>query len=84
MLDASPARDATFRYRRELARNRVDLACMPLIMLGNAILIAYFGFLIWTMDIVLVSGKLARIAVRPDLFLLRLGGHLCHRRDLPV
>ena len=51
--------------RRELARNRIDLHA--LIMLGNAILIAYFGFLIWTMDIVLVSGKLVRIAVQPDL-----------------
>jgi hypothetical protein len=53
--------------RSELARYRIDLRIHALIMLGNAILIAYFGFLIWTMDIVLVSGKPVRIAVRPDL-----------------
>jgi hypothetical protein len=53
--------------RSELARYRIDLSIHALIQLGNAILIAYFGFLIWTMDIVLVSGKPVRIAVRPDL-----------------
>jgi hypothetical protein len=45
--------------RRELARYRIDLRVRALILLSNAILIAYFGFgfLIWIMDIVLVSGK---------------------------
>ncbi len=51
----------------EMARYRIDIRVDALILLTNAILIAYFGFLIWTMDIVLVSGKPVRIAVGPDL-----------------
>ncbi|HEX4112637.1 MAG TPA: hypothetical protein VH020_08895 [Stellaceae bacterium] len=50
-----------------MARHRFDLRGHAAIMLCAAVLIAYFGFRLWTMDIVMVSDKPVRIVTPPDL-----------------